>query len=261
MPATTALTWISLLAAVVGAFALAAWVFLRAQGVETWETTRGQGWTIALAIAAIILLPVMLADTNYETPAPPANLAPALRIFARASGSLALVPSGGPFPARCCSPILNRQAAPLGTDEVTRRDILLLLPVDAIQNVTGVQVQMVGESGLRVTTDQSLQLEAHTYANDAGPAAADGHHVLNGWVVRVPVALMPSKPWDIGGNRYPLSVAATYNVAPDTQAHKFSSRGAIEAQVSSGIYEMGAASLVLPLICLVAAFTRWRRTR
>ena len=153
--------------------------------METWETTRSQRWTISLAIAALTLLPVLLADTNYETPAPAANLAPALRIFARASGSLALVPPGGPFPARCCSPILNRQTAPLGTDELTRRDMLLLLPVDASQSVTSLQVRIVGESGLQATVDPQQQLEVHTYPNDTGPAAADGHHVLNGWVARV----------------------------------------------------------------------------
>ncbi len=81
IPATTKLTWMSLLIVVIGAFTLAIWIFLRAQGVETWETTRRQRWTIALAIAAIVLLPVWLADTNYDNPAPPANLAPPLRIF------------------------------------------------------------------------------------------------------------------------------------------------------------------------------------
>ena len=46
VPATTTFTWIALLVVVIGAFALAVWVFLRAQGVETWETTSGQRWTI-----------------------------------------------------------------------------------------------------------------------------------------------------------------------------------------------------------------------
>ena len=94
-------------------------------------------------------------------------------------------------------------------------------------------------------------LETHTYANDAGPAAADGHHIVNGWVARVPVTLIPTKPWDIGGNRYPLNVTATYHVAAGrTDRATFSARGAIDAQVSSAIYEMGAASSILPLICL-----------
>ena len=69
IPATRTWTWISLLAIVIGAFVLAVWAFLRVQGVETWEATRGQGWTIAFAIVVIILLPVMMADTNYDTPA------------------------------------------------------------------------------------------------------------------------------------------------------------------------------------------------
>ena len=262
IPAATMLTWISLLAVVIGAFALAVWVFLRAQGVETWEATRGQRWTIALAISAIILLPVMLADSNYEAPAPPPNLAPTLRgIFARGSGTLALVPTGGQIPARCCSPLLNREVESLGTDEVTRKDMLLLLPVDAAQSVAVLHVEIVGENGLQVTTGSPQPLEPHTYAKDAAPVEADGHHILNGWIARVPVTLKPTKPWDIGGNRYALNVTATYFVAPSPEPRTFSARGAVEAQVSSAIYEMGAASSILPLICLGAAFTRWRRTR
>jgi ABC-type transport system involved in multi-copper enzyme maturation permease subunit len=262
IPATTWMTWVSLLVIVIGAFALAVWIFLRAQGVETWETTRGQRWTIAFSIATIVLLPIMLADVNYDKPAPAPNLAPVLRgISGRAAGSLALVPSGGQLPARCCSMLLNREEDPLGTDEPSRRDMLLLLPVEANQKVTDLQVQVVGEDGLDAATDALRPMEAHAYTRDAGPAAADGHHVLNGWVARIPVTLNPTKPWDIGGNRYPLNVTATYRVADGVELHKFNARGAIEAEVASAIYEMGVASSVLPLLCFAAAFNRWRRTR
>jgi ABC-type transport system involved in multi-copper enzyme maturation permease subunit len=262
IPATTWMTWISLLVVVIGAFVLAVWVFLCAQGVETWETTRGQRWTIALTIAAIILLPIMLADTNYDQLAPAPNLAPVLRgISGRAAGNLALVPSGGQLPARCCSMLLNREEDPLGTYARTPRDMLLLLPIDTGQTVTNLQVQIVGEDGLEVSTGAPGPLEAHAYTRDAGPVAADGHHVLNGWVARVPVTLNPTKPWNIGGNRYPLNVTATYRVAADAEPRKFAGRGAIEAEVASAIYEMGAASSVLPLLCFGAAFNRWRRTR
>jgi hypothetical protein len=268
IPATTTLTWISLVAVVLGSFALAVWVFLRAQGVETWETTGGQRRTIGLAAAAIILLPVLVADTNYDKPAPPANRAPAIRgLFARGAFSLALTPPGGQPPERCCGTILNRETAPLGTDERTRQDLLLLLPVDAAQRVTDLRIQLVGESGLEATTDPdwlanaAQHLETRTYANDLGPAAADGHHVVTGWVARVPVTLAPTKPWDIGGNRYPLNVTATYHVAGEDQTRTFSARGAVDAQVSRAVYEMGVASAILPLICFGAAFRRWKRTR
>ena len=262
IPATSWLTWISLLVVVMGALALAVWIFLRAQGVETWETTRGQRWMIAFSIAAIVLLPIMLADANYDKPAPAPNLAPVLRgISGRAAGSLALVPSGGQLPARCCSMLLNREEDPLGTDERTRRDMLLLLPVEANQEVTDLQVQIAGEDGLDIATGAPGPMEAHAYTRDAGPVAADGHHVLNGWVARVPVTLNPTKPWDIGGNRYPLNVRATYRMADGVEVHKFNARGAIEAEVASAIYEMGVASSVLPLLCFGAAINRWRRTR
>jgi hypothetical protein len=75
------------------------------------------------------------------------------------------------------------------------------------------------------------------------------------------VTLTPTKPWDIGGDRYPLRVTATYSVPGDSRMRTFSARAAVDAQVSSAIYEMGFASSILPLICFGAAFKRWRRTR
>lgn len=269
IPATTTRTWISLIAVVIVALVLAAWAFLRAQGVETWEATRSQRWGIAVVIALIVVLPVVVADTNYDKPAPHATNAPSIqRLFARAGSSLVLTQPGGQPPARCCSTILNRDEwPPFGTDETTRRDLLVLLPVDATQRVSDLHIQVAGENGLEVSADANKlspapeALETHTYPSDSGPAAADGHHVVTGWVARVPVALKPTKPWDIGGVRYPLKVTATYQVAGESTPRTFSARAAVDAQVQSGIYEMGVASLILPLVCFGAAFKRWRLTR
>jgi len=268
IPATTKLTWISLLVLVIGALVLAGWVFLCAQGVETWEATGRQRWTITLAIAAMTLLPVMFADTNYDNPAPHANSAPAIRaLFSRAGTSVALVPPGGKPPVRCCSTILNRDEWPMGTDERTVRDLLLLLPVETTRRVTNLHAKVAGEVGLEVTadTDALVQaaplLEMRTYPNDSGPAAADGHHVVTGWIARIPMTLNPTKPWDIGGDRYPLTVSATYQVEGDSQPRTFSARAAVDAEVASAIYEMGAASMILPLLCIAASIVRWRRTR
>jgi hypothetical protein len=97
--------------------------------------------------------------------------------------------------------------------------------------------------------------------NDLGPSAADGHHVVTDWEARIPVTLIPTKPWDIGGVRYPLRVTGTYQVAGESAVRTFSARAAIDAQVSKAIYEMGIASLILPLLCFGAAFKRWRWTR
>ena len=211
----------------------------------------------------------MMADTNYDKPAPRATNAPSIqRLFSRAGSSLALTSPGGQPPPRCCSTILNRDEwPPLGTDEPARRDLLVLLPVDTTQRVTDVQLQVMGENGLEATASPDAlaptpeALETHTYANDLGPAAADGHHVVTGWVARIPVTLTPTKPWDIGGDRYPLRVTGTYRVAGESGMRTFSARAAIDAQVARAIYEMGIASAILPLVCFVAAFRRWRRTR
>lgn len=81
IPATTAMIWLSLILIVIGALALSVWIFLRAQGVETWQATRSQRWTIAFAISATVLPPVMLADSNYDAPAPPPSRAPAATMW------------------------------------------------------------------------------------------------------------------------------------------------------------------------------------
>jgi ABC-type transport system involved in multi-copper enzyme maturation permease subunit len=267
IPATTARTWISLAVVVVGALALAAWVFLRAQGVETWEANRRQRWTIALAMIALVLVPVLLADTNYDNPAPRANNAPAIRGLSRAGINAALVRPGGRVPGRCCNSVMNREEWPLGTDQPSQRDLLLLLPVETSAQVTNLSTKIVGEDGLEITTNPDVlvqatpHLEAHTYSNDSGPAAPDGHHIATGWIARLPITLNPTKPWDIGGDRYPLSIAATYQVAGESQPRALNARVAIDAEVGDAIYQMGAAASLFPLLCLGAGFVRWRRTR
>lgn len=269
IPTTTMRTWISLLVVVAGALALAVWVFLKAQGVESWEASQTQRFAIALGIALLIVLPPVLADTNYDSPAPHATNAPSIqRLFARAGSSLALTLPGGQPPNRCCSTILNRDEwPPFGTGEATHRDLFVLLPVEATQAVSDLRIQITGENGLEVSASPDQlnpapgALETHTYPNETGPPAADGHHVANGWVARIPVTLIPTKPWDVGGVRYPLKVTASYHVAGEAQPRTFSARAAVDAQVASAIYEMGAASLILPLFCFGAAFRRWRKTR
>jgi ABC-type transport system involved in multi-copper enzyme maturation permease subunit len=268
VPSSTARTWIVLLTTVVGACALAVWVFLRAQGVETWEASRRQRWIITGVIVAMVLAPVVLADTDYDRAAPAPTAAPAIRgLFARAGASLALVAPGGQPPARCCSTILNRDVWPFGTDTATRQDLLLLLPVESSQPIARLHVQLSGEDGLQAVADPGAleraadHLETRSYRGDLGPAAADGHHVARGWVVRIPLTLTPTRPWDIGGDRYPLRVDATYTVAGETHERTFSARGAVNAEVASAIYEMGIVSVFLPLVCFGAAVIRWQRTR
>ena len=107
----------------------------------------------------------------------------------------------------------------------------------------------------------SERLETHAYPSDSGPTGADGHRINAGWVVRLPVTLYPTRPWDVGGVRYPLDVKVTYRPAGSTQPQTLTSRAAVEAEVSSAVYEMSGASAILPAICFCAAFVRWRRTR
>src|SRR5215468_1206459 len=114
LPASTALTWVSVIVIAVGTLVLATWVFLSVQGVETWEATRKQRWMLTLSLVGIAMFPVLFADRNYELPAPPTSNAPPIRaLFARGSGNVAMASPGGVVPARCCNTILNRDTAPI----------------------------------------------------------------------------------------------------------------------------------------------------
>jgi ABC-type transport system involved in multi-copper enzyme maturation permease subunit len=268
IPSHTKMTWISLAVLVFGSLLLAGWVFLRAQGVETWEAARPQRWVIILAVLAISLFPAIFAETTYDSPAPAANNAPASpRFGGRNSGTAALVRPGASVPRRCCSPFLNWDRTGFSTDQSHPADLLFLLPVDAQRTVANFHAVLEGGDGLEVTAPPSAlnqpapALEAHTYANDSGPQMPDGSHLASGWIVRVPIALDPHHPWDIGDNRYPVSIAATYTVSGDPQPHTFEERAAINAQVGGAMAQMALATCILPLCCFGAAFTRWRRTR
>jgi hypothetical protein len=267
VPSATTGAWVAIAVVTLGAVLLSLWVFLRAQGVETWEASRLQRWTIGVAILGLFLFPMFVADTNYDATAPHANGAPALRgISGRAPSLVAFVPTGAPAPTRCCSALLNRETSAFGTDEANRGDLLLFLPVETTEPVTALEVHVTGEGGLEATVSpvapgEAYRLDARHYDNETGPVTADGHHATSGWVARVPVTFTPTAPWDIGGDRYPLAVAATYRVGAAGTARTFTARATIDAQVARGIYEMGAASSVLPLVCLLAALSRWRRTR
>lgn len=268
IPTTRTFTWISFLVIAIGAVGLAAWAFLGMQGVETWESTPVQRRVLTLSIVVLCLLPVLVADRNYDTPSPPLSNAPPIRaLFGRGGSSFAMTQPGGRMPARCCATILNRDAAPLGTDETTVRDLLILLPVDASDRISDLAIQIKGDDGLEAAPDATAlaravdRLEPHQYMNGAGPAASDGHHIESGWVARIPVSFRPEHPWDIGGIRYPVDVTAAFRVAGEPETRTINGRAAIEAEVSSAVYEMGAASAILPLLCFGAAIGRWRRTR
>jgi hypothetical protein len=268
VPSSVMRTWICLAVLLAGAVALTFWAFLRLQGVETWEATRRQRWTLAALIAAIGLLPAFAADSNYDRPALRRTNAPQVRgVFGRAFASLALVDPGRPAPRYCCSAVLNRDQWPMAADEATHHDLLVMLPVETTQPLEDLHVSVSGEGGLDVRLDPEAaplsadRFERRDYPNDSGPPAADGHHLANGWVVRVPVVLNPTHIWDIGGLRYPLDVTATYRAGADPRPQTFTARAAVDAQVAPAIYEMGAASSLLPLACFAAAVRRWRRTR
>jgi hypothetical protein len=261
IPADATATWACLAAIFLGALALTIWIFLRAQGVETWEATRAQKGIISLALLGMVVLPAAFADTNYDKPAPPATNAPPIRgLFSRAGANLALTRPGGPVPTRCCGTILNRDSEDLGTNERSSRDLLVLLPVESFERIADLDVQVMGENGLMVSASP-WRMETHAYQNETGPPASDGHRVVNGLVARVPLTLDPTNPWDIGGDRYPLTVRATYRLDGDPRPRTFSARAAVDAQIASAVYQMSGAAMLLPLVCLAAAVRRWRRTR
>ena len=186
----------------------------------------------------------------------------------RGGGALALTDPGGPLPVRCCDTLLNRDKWPaFPTGKTTNQDLLVLLPIETGRSIADLTIQVAGRNGLRASIDVTPagdavhHLETRVYAGDTGPIDPDGRHIRSGWVARVPVSLMPTGPWDVGGVRYPLDVTATYHLSGDVQPRTVAMRAAIEAQIPNALVQMSAAGSVLPLLCLLAALIRWRRTR
>ncbi|HEY5056631.1 MAG TPA: hypothetical protein VII58_10755, partial [Acidobacteriaceae bacterium] len=173
IPTHTRMTWISLAVLVFGSLLLAAWVFLQAQGVETWEATRSQRWAIILSVLVISLFPPLFAETTYDKPAPPANNAPSLpRLGSRnSSSSAALVPPHGSVPRRCCNPMLNWDRTAFSADQSHAADLLFLLPVDPAKSVTNFHASLEGGDGLELAADSSSlnqpapPPESHAYPN------------------------------------------------------------------------------------------------
>ncbi|GLS20946.1 hypothetical protein GCM10007874_39630 [Labrys miyagiensis] len=269
VPASTFATWVCLGLIVCGSFALAAWIFLRTQGVESWEASSGQRTVIVLGLVALVLVPALFANTDYDKDAPARNNAPSIPgLFMRGGGQLALVDPRATAPAACCDTLLNRDKWPsLPTSQPTRQDLLLFLPVNTKQRLARLDIHVTGQSGLDVqvlptaSVDIGHDLETRTYSPGIGPADADGQRIETGWVARIPVTLVPNAPWDIGGVRYPIDVDATYLVEGSSQATTLSARAAVEAHVPNALAEMAGAGAVLPLFCFFAIFMRWKRTR
>jgi ABC-type transport system involved in multi-copper enzyme maturation permease subunit len=265
IPSATRMTWISLAVLTFGSLLLAAWVFLRAQGVETWETTRPKRWIIGLAILVIALFPAIFAETTYDKPAPALNNEPQLHLTFPQGSYAALVRPGAPVPGNCCRPILNWDSRGLITERPNRADLILFLPVDTSISVTDFRIALSGD-GLEVTADPAAlnqptpSREPYTYLNDFGRRMTDAPKSTPGSIVRIPVTIDPHHAWDLGSNRYPLNIAATYNVTGDPHPHTFEEHAAVYAQVGA-MAQMALAAGILPLFCFGAAFRRWRRTR
>jgi len=262
----TRMTWISIAVLIFGSLLLTAWVFLRAQGVETWETTRPKSWAIFLAILAIALFPIFFAETNYDSPAPAINNAPQLHLAFPQGSWAAMVRPGAQVPRNCCRPILNWDFGGLTTDQPNHVDLLLVLPVDPAKAVTDFHATLSGE-GFEITAAPAAlnqpapPVQPFTYPNDSGPIMPDAYKLTSGSIVRIPVVINPHHAWDLGNNnRYPFNITATYNAAGDPQPHTFTEHAAIFAQVGA-MAQMALASLCLPLFCFGMAFARWRRTR
>ena len=190
-------------------------------------------------------------------------------MFARGNGNFALTDPGEPMPGRCCGTILNRDATfPIGTDQDTKQDLLILLPVETDRAITDFSLRLDGQSGLTVVEDPATLVsktppfEQHTFDNDVGPLAPDGHHVKTGWIARVPVTLHPTSPWDIGGDRYPLTLTVTYTVAGETAPRMLTARTAVNRSgADRDVRDGGRRRDPSARCCFAAAIARWRRTR
>jgi ABC-type transport system involved in multi-copper enzyme maturation permease subunit len=229
---------------------------LHLQGVKRGRRTR-QRW-IVTARSPLCIVPIGIADITMRH-------APHTVRRSRVYSPAATVLAGWTRAVRCrLVPGHDAQSTHHRDGADTKQDLLILLPVEKNRKLTQFSLKLDPQAGLTATADGAPAmppLEEHTYDSDVGPVAADGHHVKTGWIARVPVTLHPTRPWDIGGNRYPMTIAVTYAAEGDAMPQTLTSRTAVNAQVATGMYEMAGAGSLLPIGCFAAAWRRWRRTR
>src|SRR5205823_1891024 len=66
IPASTTMPWLASVVLVVGSIIIATWTFVRLQGIETWEATRGESWLLTVALIAMCAFPVLTGDVDYD---------------------------------------------------------------------------------------------------------------------------------------------------------------------------------------------------
>ena len=242
---------------VAGMLGLAAWAYLREQGVEGWESPAPRRAALVGLLAALLLLPALAAEVAYHDAGPEERDGPGrMAMGEMRNGTVAVVRPGAPAAHAPFSDFFGGTFAdPLDAGRANARDLLVLLPAPEGSVLLDVRVTLRGEDGLGVAAPAERDLGRIDDA-ERGTAGEPGMRLVKGLVVRLPVSLTPSDPRDLSSNWYHLRVLVTYRVEGDETARTAEIVFPLRADVPGAGLQMALAGAPLFLLATTASVLR-----
>lgn len=250
-----------------GLFALAAWVYVREQGVETWESTPARRTLVAVAVALVLLAPAAVAGTTYE---PGGDRISGTTHRSMDNVHAAIVPPGtGPQEA-----LMRDAPPPLRVGEPNAQELVVMLPANLSWRVSDLRVRVSADPRLLVEGDVEVHFpELPTDETLAFPAR-DGEYPHGPYelpIVRIPLTLTPTRPALFTHNAYDVLVNLTWTATPTEDVppafaqragpQKASASMPVLADVPHAGAQMALAGAPGVLACAAGAALRRLRTR
>lgn len=243
-PSSAARAVAALAAATLALLTLAAWVFLREQSVERWESPPARRVALALAVGLALLAPVAIADATYVPRGEPLSGGVGTSMDGAFAG---LAPRGGDAREALFGGAPMSRDERYAVGEPHLRDLVVLLPFAA--DVTDVRIVLSADPRLRVepTTEWSFAALPRDEMLQLGENATP--------LLRIPVVVTPTDPEALGWNVYEIAVNVSFTTA-DRGPREGSARFPVIADVAEAPVQLALASAPLVLGCAGAAIGR-----
>ncbi|HWG89508.1 MAG TPA: hypothetical protein VNZ52_01540 [Candidatus Thermoplasmatota archaeon] len=249
------------LVSVVGLFGAAAWIFLREQGVETWEVAPSHRGLVAALIAGVFLAPMLLTGTTYAA----ANdnddedyadlFRPSEKLWVR------LTDRGAPSLTAGFGAQGGFTENDLTIGETQELDLLVLFPVKPGTTLTNVRITLAATPSLNLEGPRTLTLD-RTTSQEQGPIPkpgaweADVDTSERGLVLRIPVTVRPEAPTGLGDTLYGVNATATYRASGVEGLQEGFAQTRVAAEIATASLQMWLAGAPAVLGCTVSALRR-----
>ena len=254
------LSLLAFAAETLGLFLLAAWTFLRAQGIESWEGAPARRGLVAVLAVLVLLVPVAAASAAYEPVAVERDGLP-MPGQSRDASAYVVRPGVGVAHARFGDFFAGSHGDPLEVGRDNRRDLLVQVPVPAGAVLRDVAIEVGGTRGLVAThegpsTHQRLAPAESAPAPRVGPAGTPPGWPPECLVLRIPLKLVPETADGLAHNWHGLTVNLTYEVEGQEGKRVSTTAVPLRSDVPHAALQMGLAGAPLFLLATGAAIHR-----